>query len=76
MSEERNSKLVNEVVTVDQDFTSSIVPVTDDVVVDNEVTIVTISDNGDDSIIKVATTQHSETNNSILIPSYKEGMYY
>ena len=76
MSEERNSKLVNEVVTVDQDFTSSIVPVTDDAVVDNEVTIVTVTDNGDDSIIKVATTQHSEANNSILIPSYKEGMYY
>ena len=83
MSEERNNKLVSEVVTVnmkhvtnDQDVASSIDPVTDDdVVVDNEVTIVTVTDNGDDSSIKVASTQHSETNNSILIPSYKEGMY-
>ena len=83
MSKERNNKLVNEVVTVnakyatnDQDVTSSIDPVTDDIVVDNEVTIVTVTDNGDDSSVKVASTQHSETNNSLLIPSYKEGMYY
>ena len=87
MLEERNKKLVSEnidVVTVnmehvsnDQDVTSSIDPVTDDVVVDNEVTIVTITDNDDDSSNKVASTQHSEivqSNNSILIPSYEEGM--
>ena len=87
MLEERNKKLVSEnidVVTVntehvsnDQDVTSSIDPVTDDVVVDNEVTIVTVTDNDDDSGNKVASTQHSEivqSNNSILIPSYEEGM--
>ena len=50
MSEERNNKLVSEVVTVnmkhvtnDQDVTSSIDPVTDDIVVDNEVAIVTVT---------------------------------
>ena len=88
MLEERNKKLVSEnidVVTVnmehvsnDQDVTSSIDPVTDDVVVDNEVTIVTVTDNDDDSGNKVASTQHSkivQSNNSILIPSYEEGMY-
>ena len=87
MLEERNKKLVSEnidVVTVnmehvsnDQDVTSFIDPVTDDVVVDNEVTIITITDNDDDSSNKVASTQHSEivqSNNSILIPSYEEGM--
>ena len=84
MLEERNKKLVSEnieVVTVcvsnDQDVTSSIDPVTDDVVIDNEVTIVTITDNDDDSSNKVASTQHSEivqSNNFILIPSYEEGM--
>ena len=81
MLEERNKKLVSEnieVVTVnvsnDQDVTSSIDPVTDDVVVDNEVTIVTVTDNDDDSSNKVASTQHSEIANSILIPSYEEGM--
>ena len=87
MLEERNKKLVSEnieVITVnmehvsnDQDVISSIDPVTDDVVVDNEVTIVTITDNDDDSSNKVASTQHSkivQSNNSILIPSYEEGM--
>ena len=87
MLEERNKKLVSEnieVITVnmehvsnDQDVISSIDPITDDVVVDNEVTIVTITDNDDDSSNKVASTQHSEivqSNNSILIPSYEEGM--
>ena len=81
----RNKKLLSEnieVVTVnmehvsnDQDVTSSIDPVTDDVVVDNEVTIVTVTD--DDRSNKVASTQHSEIvqlNDSILIPSYEEGM--
>ena len=83
----RNKKLLSEnieVVTVnmehvsnDQDVTSSIDPVTDDVVVDNEVTIVTVTDNDDDSSNKVASTQHSkivQPNDSILIPSYEEGM--
>ena len=87
MLEERNKKLVSENIEVatvnmehvsnDQDVTSSIDPVTDDVVVDNEVTIVTVTNN-DDSSNKVASTQHSEiiqSNNFILIPSYEEGMY-
>ena len=46
-------------VTNDQNVTSSIDPVTDDVV-DNEVAIVTVIDNIDDSCVKVASTQHSE----------------
>ena len=51
-------------------------PVTGHVVVDNEVTIVTSNDDNSNSI---ASTQHSEvvqssSNNSILIPSNKEGI--
>ena len=51
-------------------------PVTGHVVVDNEVTIVTSNDDNSNS---VASTQYSEvvqssSNNSILIPSNKEGM--
>ena len=64
----------------DQHVTSSIDPVTDHIVVDNEVTIVTdVTDNDDGSNI-VASTEHSEvvqssSNISILIPSHKEGIY-
>ena len=88
MREEGNKKLPSENIEVatvnmkhvsnDQGVTSSIDPVIDDVVVDNEVTIVTVTNN-DDSRNNVASTQHSEIvqcNNSILIPSYKEGMYH
>ena len=77
MREEGNKKLPSE--NIDQDVTSSIDPVTDDVVVDNEVTIVTVTDNDDDSRNNVASTRHSEIvqcNSSILIPSYKEGTYH
>ena len=61
----------------DQHITLSIDPVPDHLVVDNEVTIVTVTDN-DDNCTTVASTQHSKviqsSNDFTLIPSYKEGI--
>ena len=76
MIEEKLSDHNDVTLTVNIKHVISDQPVTGHVVVDNEVTIVTSNDDNSNS---VASTQHSEivqssSNNSILIPSNKEGI--